>query len=183
MQVSMFDESGRFGGEDDPDTDYDEGAIRFGSIQRDVTDFTKMYSTSTGDMTRDLDDPYAFEKKPMHYIPGYTGHLPLNRERFGINYREASADTINMQRKKGVHNPVVPLDKPPPNFVSAPPPCNSFASGRYSTCLPPPSRSQPSAKGNSASEEAVCSCLHTPRRCKALEAEGTRPRQLAPVFV
>ena len=111
----MFDESGGMGGEDDPDTDYDEGAIRFGSIQRDVTDFTKMYSTSTGDMTRDLDDPYAFEKKPLHYIPGYTGHLPLNRERFGINYREASADTINMQKKKGVHNPVVPLDKPPPN--------------------------------------------------------------------
>ena len=108
--VSMFDESGHMGGEDDPDTDYDEGAIRFGSVQRDVTDFTKMYSTSTGDMTRDLDDPYAFEKKPQHYIPGYTGHLPLNRERFGINYREASADTINMQRKKGVHNPVVPLD-------------------------------------------------------------------------
>jgi len=112
----MFDESGHMGGEDDPDTDYDEGAIRFGSVQRDVTDFTKMYSTSTGDMTRDLDDPYAFEKKPMHYIPGYTGHLPLNRERFGINYREASADTINMQRKKGVHNPVVALDKPPPNY-------------------------------------------------------------------
>ena len=51
-------------------------------------------------MTRDLDDPYAFEKKPLHYIPGYTGHLPLNRERFGINYREASADTIAMQKKK-----------------------------------------------------------------------------------
>ena len=114
--VGMDSASGHMGGDDDPDTDYDEGAIRFGSIQRDVTDFTKMYSTSTGDMTRDLDDPYAFEKKPLHYIPGYTGHLPLNRERFGINYREASADTINMQKKKGVHNPVVALDQPPPNY-------------------------------------------------------------------
>ena len=85
--------------------------------QVNTTDFTEMYSTSTGAMTRDLDDPYAFEKKPQHYIPGYTGHLPLNRERFGINYREASADTIAMQKKKGVHNPVVPLDKPPPNYV------------------------------------------------------------------
>merc|ERR1719313_569389 len=74
-----------------------------------------MYSTSTGAMTRDLDDPYAFEKKPMHYIPGYTGHLPLNRERFGVNYREASAATLAMQRAKGVHHPVVPLDAPPPN--------------------------------------------------------------------
>ena len=46
---------------------------------------------------------------------GYTGHLPLNRERFGVNYREASADTIAMQKKKGVHNPVVPLDRPTPN--------------------------------------------------------------------
>jgi len=52
---------------------------------------------------------------PVRYIPGYTGHLPLNRERFGINYREASADTIAMQKKKGVHNPVVPLDKKVPN--------------------------------------------------------------------
>merc|ERR1719198_635293 len=102
-------------GEDDPDTDYDEASIRFGMITGDQTDFTEMYSTSTGAMTRDLDDPYAFEKKPLHYIPGYTGHLPLNRERFGINYREASADTIAMQKKKGVHYPVVPLDKPPPN--------------------------------------------------------------------
>jgi hypothetical protein len=135
--VSMFDESGHMGGEDDPDTDYDEGAIRFGSVQRDVTDFTKMYSTSTGDMTRDLDDPYAFEKKPQHYIPGYTGHLPLNRERFGINYREASADTINMQRKKGVHNPVVPLDKPPPNYVSA----TTRAQLRYA--IPEPSQPLP----------------------------------------
>ena len=106
-------------GEDDPTTDYDEGAIRFGSIQGDSTDFTALYSTSTGDMTRDLDDPYAFEKKPLHCIPGYTGHLPLNRERFGINYREASADTIAMQKKKGVHNPVVPLDKPAPNYFEA----------------------------------------------------------------
>jgi hypothetical protein len=85
--------------------------------QVNTTDFTEMYSTSTGAMTRDLDDPYAFEKKPLHYIPGYTGHLPLNRERFGINYREASADTIAMQKKRGVHNPVVPLDQPPPNYV------------------------------------------------------------------
>merc|ERR1719327_2612495 len=83
------------------------------------TDFTEMYSTSTGAMSRDLDDPYAFEKKPLHYIPGYTGHLPLNCERFGINYREASADTIAMQKKKGVHNPVIPLDKPPPNHFGA----------------------------------------------------------------
>ena len=81
-------------------------------------------------MTRDLDDPYAFEKKPLHYIPGYTGHLPLNRERFGINYREASADTIAMQKKKGKHNPVVPLDRPTPNHFklqpggSAPKPLN-----------------------------------------------------------
>lgn len=30
----------------------------------------------------------------FHYIPGYTGHLPQNRERFGVNYREASAATI-----------------------------------------------------------------------------------------
>ena len=117
-------------GEDDPDTDYDEAAIRFGSIQGEGTDFTAEYSTSTGDMTRDLDDPYAFEKKPLHYIPGYTGHLPLNRERFGINYREASADTIAMQKKKGKHNPVVPLDRPTPNHFklqpggSAPKPLN-----------------------------------------------------------
>ena len=68
-----------------------------------------------------LSRSYSFEKKPLHYIPGYTGHLPLNRERFGINYREASADTIAMQKKKGVHNPVVPLDRPPPNFFGAPP--------------------------------------------------------------
>jgi len=102
-------------GEDDPDTDYDEGAIRFGTISGDQTDFTEMYSTSSGAMTRDLDDPYSFEKKPLHYIPGYTGHLPLNRERFGINYREASADTIAMQKKKGVHHPVVALDRPAPN--------------------------------------------------------------------
>ena len=67
-----------------------------------------------------LSRSYSFEKKPLHYIPGYTGHLPLNRERFGINYREASADTIAMQRKKGVHHPVVPLDKPAPNYVSTP---------------------------------------------------------------
>jgi len=113
--VSMYSQSGHMGGEDDPTTDYDEGAIRFGRMTN-TTDFTKMYSTSTGDMTRDLDDPYAFEKKPLHYIPGYTGHLPLNRERFGINYREASADTIAMQKKKGVHHPVVALDKPPPNY-------------------------------------------------------------------
>jgi len=110
-------ESGHMGGEDDPTTDYDEGSIRFGHDSH-TTDFTAMYSTSTGDMTRDLDDPYAFEKKPQHYIPGYTGHLPLNRERFGINYREASADTIAMQKKKGVHNPVVPLDRPPPNYFA-----------------------------------------------------------------
>ena len=113
-------ESGHMGGEDDPTTDYDEGAIRFGHDSH-TTDFTAMYSTSTADMTRDLDDPYAFEKKPQHYIPGYTGHLPLNRERFGINYREASADTIQMQKKKGVHNPVVPLDRPPPNYVRSRP--------------------------------------------------------------
>ena len=87
--------------------------------QVNTTDFTEMYSTSTGAMSRDLDDPYSFDKKPLHYIPGYTGHLPLNRERFGINYREASADTIAMQKKKGVHNPVVALDKPPPNYVCA----------------------------------------------------------------
>lgn len=115
----MSFESGADGlglGEDDPTTDYDEAAIRMGSVCGNETDFTRMYSTSTGDMTRDLDDPYAFEKKPLHYIPGYTGHLPLNRERFGINYREASADTIATQKKKGVHHPVVPLDRPPPNY-------------------------------------------------------------------
>merc|ERR1719198_1357216 len=102
-------------GEDDPDTDYDEASIRFGQIHGDGTDFTAEYSTSTGAMTRDLDDPYSFDKKPLHYIPGYTGHLPLNRERFGINYREASADTIAMQKKKGVHHPVVALDQAAPN--------------------------------------------------------------------
>jgi len=119
LGVSGMDfEAGQSGlglGEDDPDTDYDEASIRFGTLNGDGTDFTAMYSTSSGAMARDLDDPYAFEKKPLHYIPGYTGHLPLNRERFGINYREASADTIVMQKKKGVHHPVVPLDKPAPN--------------------------------------------------------------------
>merc|ERR1719389_459960 len=106
------------GGEDDPDTDYDEGAIRFGAIVGDETELTEAYVTTTQYMTRDLDDPYAYEKKPVHHIPGYTGHLPLNRERFGVNYREASAATIAMQKKKGVHNPVVPLDKPPPNYFA-----------------------------------------------------------------
>lgn len=121
-------------GDDDPTTDYDEGAIRFGKLSGEGTDFTEMYSTSTGAMTRDLDDPYAFEKKPLHYIPGYTGHLPLNRERFGINYREASADTINMQKKKGVHHPVVALDQPPPNYVRAP----SAPSARIAPARPRP---------------------------------------------
>ena len=114
--VGMDSQSGHFGGDDDPTTDYDEGSIRFGSMGY-TTELSEAYVTTTQYMTRDLDDPYAYEKKPMHYIPGYTGHLPLNRERFGVNYREASAATLAMQRAKGVHHPVVPLDAPPPNYV------------------------------------------------------------------
>lgn len=116
MGVSMYELSGHMGGEDDPDTDYDEGAIRFGAIVGDETELTEAYVTTTQYMTRDLDDPYAYEKKPVHHIPGYTGHLPLNRERFGVNYREASAATIDMQKKKGVHHPVIQLDQKPPNY-------------------------------------------------------------------
>ena len=142
-------------GEDDPTTDYDESAIRFGSISGEGTDFTAEYSTSTGDMTRDLDDPYAFEKKPQHYIPGYTGHLPLNRERFGINYREASADTIAMQKKKGVHNPVVPLDRPVPNHVRGP-----------SRARPPRRHSPPPRTPSAARADAPR--LTAPRRVRSL---------------
>jgi len=127
-------------GEDDPTTDYDEASIRFGKISGEGTDFTEMYSTSSGAMSRDLDDPYAFEKKPLHYIPGYTGHLPLNRERFGINYREASADTIAMQKKKGVHNPVVPLDRPAPNYFG-------------DTTIKPPNRSQKFVPADEVAQE------------------------------
>jgi hypothetical protein len=116
QSVSMYDLSGHMGGDDDPTTEYDEGAIRFGAMDGYTTFCTQAYSTSTGDMTRDLDDPYSYEKKPLHYIPGYTGHLPKNRERFGINYREASAATIAQQKAKGVHHPVTPLDAPPPNY-------------------------------------------------------------------
>lgn len=54
---------------------------------------------------------------PYHHIPGYTGHLPQNRERFGVNYREASAATIANQRSKGVFNPVTPMEGSP-NHVS-----------------------------------------------------------------
>jgi len=105
---------GHMGGDDDPTTEYDEGDIRFGS-QGYTTMLTEQYVTTAMHMAKDLNDPFAYENKPMHYIPGYTGHLPLNRERFGVNYREASAATIDMQRKKGVHHPVIPLDRPAPN--------------------------------------------------------------------
>ena len=58
--VGMADKKDGLGlGEDDPTTDYDEAAIRFGSLQGEGTDFTEMYSTSTGAMSRDLDDPCA----------------------------------------------------------------------------------------------------------------------------
>lgn len=116
--VGMGSLSGHMGGDDDPTTDYDEGAIRFGSMG-DTTMLTEAYVTTAMHMAKDLNDPFAYENKPLHYIPGYTGHLPLNRERFGVNYREASAATIAMQKAKGVHNPVIPLDAPPPNHVRA----------------------------------------------------------------
>jgi len=112
--VGMGSLSGHMGGDDDPTTDYDEGAIRFGSMG-DTTMLTEAYVTTAMHMAKDLNDPFAYENKPLHYIPGYTGHLPLNRERFGVNYREASAATIAMQKAKGVHNPVIALDAPPPN--------------------------------------------------------------------
>jgi hypothetical protein len=96
----------------------DDDDIRFGSMGY-TTELSEDYVTTAQYMARDLDDPYAYEKKPIHYIPGYTGHLPLNRERFGVNYREASAATIAMQKSKGVHHPVTDLSAPAPNYVRA----------------------------------------------------------------
>jgi len=93
----------------------DDDDIRFGSMGY-TTELSEDYVTTAQYMARDLDDPYAYEKKPIHYIPGYTGHLPLNRERFGVNYREASAATIAMQKSKGVHHPVTDLSAPAPNY-------------------------------------------------------------------
>jgi len=92
----------------------DDDDVRFGHCGY-TTDLTEQYVTTAQHMAKDLNDPYAYENKPIHYVPGYTGHLPLNRERFGVNYREASAATIAMQKMKGVHHPVVDLSAPPPN--------------------------------------------------------------------
>ena len=107
-RISMYDDR----------NDGDPEDLRFGSCG-ETTELTEQYVTTAQYMARDLDDPYAYEKKPIHHIPGYTGHLPLNRERFGVNYREASAATIAMQKAKGVHNPVIALDQTPPNYVRA----------------------------------------------------------------
>lgn len=96
----------------------DDDDVRFGHDGY-TTELTEEYVTTAQYMAKDLNDPYAYENKPMHYIPGYTGHLPLNRERFGVNYREASAATLAMQRAKGVHHPVVPLDAPAPNHFGS----------------------------------------------------------------
>ena len=103
--ISMYDDR----------NDGDPEDLRFGSCD-ETTELTEAYVTTAQYMSRDLDDPYAYEKKPIHHVPGYTGHLPLNRERFGVNYREASAATIAMQKAKGVHHPVIPLDQTPPNY-------------------------------------------------------------------
>ena len=131
----------------------DDDDIRFGSMGY-TTELSEDYVTTAQYMARDLDDPYAYEKKPIHYIPGYTGHLPLNRERFGVNYREASAATIAMQKSKGVHHPVTDLSAPAPNYVRAtrttrPPPAPHSSAGldgrredgpfsRGAMLLPPP---------------------------------------------
>jgi len=104
--VSMYDDR----------NDGDPEDLRYGSVYGDETELTEAYVTTAQYISRDLDDPYAYEKKPVHHIPGYTGHLPLNRERFGVNYREASAATIDMQKKKGVHHPVIALDQTAPNY-------------------------------------------------------------------
>lgn len=108
-----------FGGVSAADDDDD---IRFGHCGY-TTELTEQYVTTAQHMAKDLNDPYAYENKPIHYIPGYTGHLPLNRERFGVNYREASAATIAMQKAKGVHHPVTDLSAPAPNYVRGRPPC------------------------------------------------------------
>ena len=83
----------------------DDDDVRFGASCGYTTELTEEYVTTTQHMARDLNDPYSYENKPTHHVPGYTGHLPLNRERFGVNYREASAATIAMQRARGVRWP------------------------------------------------------------------------------
>ena len=122
----------------------DDDDIRFGSMGY-TTELSEDYVTTAQYMARDLDDPYAYEKKPIHYIPGYTGHLPLNRERFGVNYREASAATIAMQKSKGVHHPVTDLSAPAPNYVRA----------TRTTCPPPAPHS--SAELDGRREDGPCS--------------------------
>ena len=108
-----------------------------------------------------------------HHIPGYTGHLPQNRERFGISYREASAATIANQRAKGVSHPIIPLDEPAPNAVRAAgvwaaPPARATAVGtaargsRAPACAhraPAPSRFRSScAVGAAAWNSTVTNC-------------------------
>jgi hypothetical protein len=143
----------------------DDDDIRFGSMGY-TTELSEDYVTTAQYMARDLDDPYAYEKKPIHYIPGYTGHLPLNRERFGVNYREASAATIAMQKSKGVHHPVTDLSAPAPNYVRA----------TRTTRLPPaphgarrPQRGWPLLAGSDAAAASVA--------VRALLARMPRPHR------
>ena len=46
-------------------------------------------------MSRDLDDPYAYEKKPIHHVPGYTGHLPGEKSAYGSTFGRTCGDCLD----------------------------------------------------------------------------------------